>query len=66
MKKRYKEKCSVNCIWSTEQDIYLIEHNQFPIAELEKVLPFNEEEIRNRREILGLVRRDRQMSKIIK
>ncbi len=32
--------------WSREQDIYLIEHNHLPLAELMQQLCFNEEEIK--------------------
>ncbi|SSQ39927.1 Uncharacterised protein [Acinetobacter baumannii] len=47
--------------WTTEQDCFLIENNSLSIDELKQHLPFSEEEIRVRRSVLGLVRRDQQM-----
>jgi len=39
----------------------LIENNSLSIYELTVHLPFSEDEIRVRRAVLGLVRRDKQM-----
>ncbi len=50
--------------WSREQDIYLIEHNHLPLAELMQQLCFNEEEINARRKVLGLTTRLKQMRKL--
>ncbi len=41
--------------------LFLIENNSLSIDELKQHLPFSEEEIRVRRSVLGLVRRDQQM-----
>ncbi len=49
--------------WTTDQDCFLIEHSSLPIEELSKLLLFTEEEIKLRKEILGLFRRQRQMMK---
>jgi len=43
----------------------LIENSVLPIESLVQHLPFTEEEIRKRKETLGLVRRQRQMMKAI-
>ena len=50
--------------WNREQDIYLIEHNHLPLAELMQQLCFNEEEIMARRKLLGLTTRLKQMRKL--
>ncbi|WP_032810595.1 hypothetical protein [Acinetobacter vivianii] len=50
--------------WSTEQDCFLIENSALPIELLILNLPFSEEEIRARKTVLGLVRRQRQMNRI--
>jgi hypothetical protein len=49
--------------WTTDQDCYLIENSTLPIEVLVDHLPFSDEEIHQRKEILGLVRRQRQMMK---
>lgn len=49
--------------WTTEQDCYLIEHSSMSIEELIVELPYSEDEIMARKEVLGLVRRARQMMK---
>ncbi len=61
MKRYYKQTESVASHWTTEQDCFLIENNSLSIDELKEHLPFSEEEIRVRRSVLGLVRRDQQM-----
>lgn len=48
-------------VWSTEQDVYLIEHAEQPLSELAKQLPYNEEQILARKKVLGLVRRAKQL-----
>lgn len=52
-------------IWSTAQDVYFIEHVQHSLAELSIVLAKSEEEIQQRKQVLGLVRRQRQMRKFL-
>lgn len=51
--------------WTTEQDCFLIENSELPIEELMNHLPFDEEEIQSRKELLGLSRRQRQMRKFL-
>ncbi|KYQ73218.1 acyl-CoA thioesterase [Acinetobacter pragensis] len=47
--------------WTTEQDIYLIENSTLDISQLCIQLAFTEEQIIERKEVLGLIRRERQM-----
>lgn len=61
MKRYLKQTESATTNWTTEQDCFLIENNSLPIHELTEHLPFSEEEIRVRRSVLGLMRRDKQM-----
>ncbi|MEQ1066959.1 hypothetical protein ABLB96_13880 [Acinetobacter sp. XH1741] len=61
MKRYYKQTEPMVSHWTTEQDCFLIENNSLSIGELTQYLPFSEEEIRVRRSVLGLVRRDQQM-----
>lgn len=61
MKRYLKLIESTTSTWTTEQDCFLIENNFLSIQELIEQLPFSEEEIRVRRAVLGLVRRDKQM-----
>jgi len=61
MKRYLKPIQSTTSTWTTEQDCFLIENNFLSIQELIEQLPFSEEEIRVRRAVLGLVRRDKQM-----
>lgn len=61
MKRYLKPTQSTTSTWTTEQDCFLIENNFLSIQELIEQLPFSEEEIRVRRAVLGLVRRDKQM-----
>lgn len=61
MKRYLKPTQSTTSTWTTEQDCFLIENNFLSIQELIQQLPFSEEEIRVRRAVLGLVRRDKQM-----
>lgn len=49
--------------WTTEQDCYLIEHSSLTIEELTNDLPYSMDEIHERKEILGLVRRKKQLRK---
>ncbi|EXB81559.1 hypothetical protein ACT41M_07445 [Acinetobacter baumannii] len=61
MKRYWKQTESIASRWTTEQDCFLIENNSLSIDELKEHLPFSEDEIRVRRLVLGLVRRDQQM-----
>lgn len=61
MKRYLKHTELTTSTWTTEQDCFLIENNFLSIQELIEQLPFSEEEIRVRRAVLGLVRRDKQM-----
>lgn len=61
MKRYLKQTESATTNWTTEQDCFLIENNSLSIYELTEHLPFSEEEIRVRRSVLGLMRRDKQM-----
>ncbi|WP_045435684.1 hypothetical protein [Acinetobacter calcoaceticus] len=61
MKRYLKQIESTTSNWTTEQDCFLIENNSLPIQELTEHLPFSEEEIRVRRSVLGLMRRDKKM-----
>ena len=66
MRKRpYRKPEFPSSAWTTEQDCYLIEHSLAPLSELIEKLPFNEEEIQQRKEILGLIRRSKQLRKFI-
>ncbi|USE82045.1 acyl-CoA thioesterase [Acinetobacter tibetensis] len=51
--------------WTIDQDSFLIENSSMPIEELLEHLPFNEDEILHRKEILGLSRRQKQMRKFL-
>lgn len=53
MPHRYKRKIRKlqNSSWSTEQDIFLIENNHLSIDELVEILPFNGEEIVDRKSV---------------
>jgi len=61
MKRSLKQIQSTTSNWTTEQDCFLIENNFLSVHDLIEHLPFSEEEIRVRRAVLGLVRRDKQM-----
>lgn len=61
MKRYWKQTESIASRWTTEHDCFLIENNSLSIDELKEHLPFSEDEIRVRRSVLGLVRRDQQM-----
>ncbi|WWP42733.1 acyl-CoA thioesterase [Acinetobacter sp. KS-LM10] len=50
--------------WSTAQDSYLIENSTLADQELQLQLPFSLDEINERKEILGLIRRRRQLRKL--
>ncbi|NHB58562.1 hypothetical protein G9F32_11140 [Acinetobacter sp. 194] len=66
MRKRpYRKPVIPASSWSTEQDCYLIEHSLMSYEELKQVLPYSHEEIQERKEILGLIRRSKQLKKWI-
>lgn len=50
--------------WSVEQDCYLIEHATQTIAQLQQVLPFDEEQINARKQVLGLIKRQRALQRL--
>lgn len=50
--------------WSVEQDCYLIEHVNQSIVQLQKVLPFSEEQINARKQVLGLIKRQRALQRL--
>ncbi|MFW1850335.1 hypothetical protein ACG9XR_07130 [Acinetobacter guillouiae] len=64
MNKRHKRrKVTMLPEWSTDQDCFLIENSSLPIELLVDSLSFTEDEILERKALLGLVRRQRQMMK---
>ena len=65
MKRQSKKSEHITSIWTTEQYIFLIENSVMAIEELINHLPFTEDEIINRKEVLGLTRRHRQMRKFL-
>ena len=66
MKRQSKKSEHITSIWTTEQDIFLIENSVMAIEELINHLPFTEDEIIKRKEVLGLTRRHRQMRKFLR
>ncbi|UIJ74587.1 acyl-CoA thioesterase [Acinetobacter sp. SH20PTE14] len=63
LKRQHKLTVS-NVIWSTEQDAVLIEHADLAMSELIQRLGFSEEDILQRKEVLGLNRRARQIQRL--
>lgn len=61
MKRPCRKKLIPASTWTTEQDIYLIENSTVNIAVLLEYLPYTEEQIIERKEALGLLRREWQM-----
>ncbi|KAB0627324.1 acyl-CoA thioesterase [Acinetobacter gandensis] len=61
---RSKLKNQLDVQWTTEQDCYLIENSTIPLEQLMNVLNFSEDEIHQRKEILGLYRRERQIQRM--
>lgn len=51
-------------IWSTEQDCYLIENSHLTVDVLALQLNFTVDDIQERKEILGLNRRNRQLNRL--
>lgn len=51
-------------IWSTERDAVLIEHADLTMSELIQHLGFSEEDILQRKKVLGLNRRARQIQRL--
>lgn len=56
---------TTSAVWSTEQDIYLIEYSHCSMAELSQHLPYSEEQILQRKVILGLSTREKQLRRLI-
>jgi hypothetical protein len=50
--------------WPVMHDILLIENNDLEISALLLLLPYTEQEIQDRRQVLGLIRRIRQLNRI--
>ena len=66
MRKRpYRKPVIPVSTWTTAEDCYLIEHSGLGLEELQKVLPYTADEIQQRKEILGLIRRSKQLKKWI-
>ena len=65
MKRYHKKSEHINSNWTTEQDIFLIENSSMSIEGLINQLPFTEDEILNRKEVLGLTRRQKQLRKFL-
>ena len=53
-----------NSDWSTDQDCLLIENSHLPIDTLLTILPFEYDDIVERKRVLGLIRREISMKKI--
>jgi hypothetical protein len=64
MKKRLRKKPEVLSTWTTEQDIYLIEHNTLDLEILCQNLPYTRDEILERKAVLGLIRREWQLKRL--
>ena len=65
MKRRRKKSEHINSNWTIEQDSFLIENSSMSIEDLINQLPFTEDEILNRKEVLGLTRRQKQLRKFL-
>ncbi|MNY89790.1 hypothetical protein D3C78_60950 [compost metagenome] len=65
MKKFLKCKVVKSSSWITDQDIYLIENSWQGIDELLKNFPYTEDQILNRKKVLGLIKREWQIRKFI-
>ena len=61
MKQSQRKLVAPTSEWSIEQDIYLIENSELNLNELCKHLPYTEDQIRQHKQTLGLIRRERQM-----
>ena len=61
MKQSQRKLVAPTSEWTIEQDIYLIENSALNLNELYKHLPYTEDQIRQRKQTLGLIRRERQM-----
>ncbi|WP_151707597.1 acyl-CoA thioesterase [Acinetobacter sp. TUM15064] len=66
MKRHRKKSEYINSNWMIEQDSFLIENSFMPIEGLINQLPFTEDEIINRKELLGLNKRQKQLRKFFK
>lgn len=63
MKRPRKKQEFPKSSWTTSQDSYLIEHNSMSNDELAEHLKYSIDEIIERKELLGLLRRAKQMRK---
>ena len=63
MKRQRKISESPKSCWTTEQDCILIENSSLTNKDLKVLLLYSDDEIYERKEALGLVRRQRQMMK---
>ena len=66
MKRQSKKSEHITSNWTTEQDSFLIENSFMVIEQLINHLPFTEDEIINRKELLGLNKRQKQLRKFFK
>ncbi len=64
MRRKQKDLKMNESNWSNDQDSYLIENNSLTIDQVMLYLPFSENEIKARKQILGLYKRYRQMKNI--
>ena len=64
MKRRHRKKPELLSTWTTEQDIYLIEHNMLDLEILCQNLPYTRDEILERKAVLGLIRREWQLKRL--
>lgn len=51
--------------WPVTHDILLIENNDLEMSQLLLLLPYSEQEIQDRRQVLGLTRRIRQFNRTL-
>ncbi|WP_081408380.1 hypothetical protein [Acinetobacter sp. SFB] len=64
MNRRSRKQLEATTHWTTEQDSYLIENHLLTFAELRIKLPFTDDQIVQRKKLLGLLRRERQLQRI--
>ncbi|WP_227555019.1 acyl-CoA thioesterase [Acinetobacter johnsonii] len=65
MKRHRKKSELLASNWTTEHYSFLIENSSMLIEDLLEHLPFTEDEIINRKEVLGLTRRQMQLLKFL-
>ncbi|TCB50732.1 acyl-CoA thioesterase [Acinetobacter sp. ANC 4779] len=64
MNRRSRKQLEATTHWTREQDSYLIENHLLTFAELRIKLPFTDDQIIQRKKLLGLLRRERQLRRI--